>query len=162
MSVIGMTVTTLATGLATAVEKDERPEEGGFDLSAGMFGTAVSDWIREVAACMTGEMNYQEKRILQFAESQWGVRNIEQVALKACGECGEFAEAVTKIGEGRATYEDADEEVGDILIVLSQWAAKRGTTLEALRSKAFAKIKMRAEGITAQDIHGTMPPRQGH
>jgi hypothetical protein len=49
MSNYGMTVTLLATGLAEAVAKDERPEEGGFDLSAGMFGKHVSDWIREIA-----------------------------------------------------------------------------------------------------------------
>ena len=49
MSAHGMTVTILATELAAAVAKDERPEAGGFDLSAGMFGTAVSEWIRKVA-----------------------------------------------------------------------------------------------------------------
>lgn len=50
MSAYKTTITMLATGLAEAVAKDERPEEGGFDLSAGMFGQAVSDWIRSVAA----------------------------------------------------------------------------------------------------------------
>lgn len=49
MSAKGMMVTVLATGLAEAVLKDERPEEGGFDLSAGMFGRHVSDWIKGVA-----------------------------------------------------------------------------------------------------------------
>jgi hypothetical protein len=49
MSAYGITVTVLATGLAEAVMKDEAPEEGGFDLSAGMFGRHVSDWIRSVA-----------------------------------------------------------------------------------------------------------------
>ena len=49
MSRYGITVTTLAAGLAEAVLKDEQPEEGGFDLSAGLFGKHVSDWIREVA-----------------------------------------------------------------------------------------------------------------
>ncbi len=46
MSTYGVTVTILATQLAEAVLKDEAPEEGGFDLSAGMFGKHVSDWIR--------------------------------------------------------------------------------------------------------------------
>ena len=46
MSTYGITVTVLATQLAEAVLKDEAPEEGGFDLSAGMFGRHVSDWIR--------------------------------------------------------------------------------------------------------------------
>lgn len=86
-----------------------------------------------------------ENEILEFASTQWGERTDEKVALKACGECGEFAEAVTKIGESRATFEDADKEVGDVLIVLSQWAAKRGVTLAALRGWAFWRIKRRAE-----------------
>lgn len=49
MSTYGITVTILATQLAEAVLKDEQPEEGGFDLSAGLFGTNVSNWIRSVA-----------------------------------------------------------------------------------------------------------------
>ena len=49
MSKYGMTLTLLGTGLAQAVLQDEKPEEGGFDLSAGMFGSHVSAWLREVA-----------------------------------------------------------------------------------------------------------------
>lgn len=49
MSRYGMTITVLATQLAEAVLKDEAPEEGGFDLSAGLFGAHVSGWIRSVA-----------------------------------------------------------------------------------------------------------------
>ena len=49
MSAYGVMVTVLATQLAEAVLKDEAPAEGGFDLSAGMFGRHVSDWIRAVA-----------------------------------------------------------------------------------------------------------------
>jgi hypothetical protein len=46
----GMTLTVLCTQLAEAVGKDEAPEVGGFDLSAGMFGPHVSQWLRDVAA----------------------------------------------------------------------------------------------------------------
>ena len=49
MSAYGMTVTLLATQLCEAIAKDEAPEAGGFDLSAGLFGKAISDWIRETA-----------------------------------------------------------------------------------------------------------------
>lgn len=49
MSALSMTLTILATQLADAVLKDEAPEEGGFDMSAGMFGRNVSDWLRSVA-----------------------------------------------------------------------------------------------------------------
>jgi len=44
-----MTLTVLCTGLAEAVTKDEAPEVGGFDLSAGMFGPNVSQWLRDTA-----------------------------------------------------------------------------------------------------------------
>lgn len=49
MSTYGATVTILVTQLAEAVAKDEAPGEGGFDLSAGMLGQHVSEWIRETA-----------------------------------------------------------------------------------------------------------------
>jgi hypothetical protein len=57
MSERGMTLTVLATGLAEAVNKDEEEVRAGhpdcgFDLSAGMFGTHVSAWLREVADAM--------------------------------------------------------------------------------------------------------------
>lgn len=49
MSAYGITLTVLATGLAEAVAKDELPDNGGFDLSAGLFGQNVSAWLRSVA-----------------------------------------------------------------------------------------------------------------
>jgi hypothetical protein len=49
MSKYEITLTRLVTGLIEAVLQDEKPEEDGFDLSAGLFGTYVSSWIREVA-----------------------------------------------------------------------------------------------------------------
>jgi hypothetical protein len=47
-----MLISVLATGLAEAYAKDEAPEIGGFDISAGMFGPNVSDWVRSVAALL--------------------------------------------------------------------------------------------------------------
>lgn len=49
MSKLGIYQTIIATKFAEAVAKDEAPEEGGFDLSAGMFGRNVSDLIREIS-----------------------------------------------------------------------------------------------------------------
>lgn len=49
MSKEGMMLTVLATELAEAVAADERPEAGGCDLSAGMFGPAVSGWLCKLA-----------------------------------------------------------------------------------------------------------------
>lgn len=53
MSAYGMTLTVLCTTLAEAVAKDEDPSAGGFDLSAGLFGPNVSQWLRETAAEIT-------------------------------------------------------------------------------------------------------------
>lgn len=47
MGSFDMNCTLLALGLANAVAEDEK--DGGFDLSVGMFGLAVSQWLRGVA-----------------------------------------------------------------------------------------------------------------
>jgi hypothetical protein len=49
MSKMGMTLTVLCTGLVDAVNKDEAPEVGGFDLSAGLLGPNISQWLRDTA-----------------------------------------------------------------------------------------------------------------
>lgn len=87
-----------------------------------------------------------EIEILQFAEDQWGERTLELIGLKVAEEAGEIAGAIVKIPEGRLTWADLDKEVGDLLIVLSQIAAKRGWTLEQLRTQRFEQIKERALG----------------
>jgi hypothetical protein len=50
-----MTLTVLATGLAEAVSKDEQTNQVGFDLSAGLFGEQVSEWLRKTAEELSGE-----------------------------------------------------------------------------------------------------------
>jgi NTP pyrophosphatase (non-canonical NTP hydrolase) len=85
-----------------------------------------------------------EEEILEFANSQWGEKTWEGLGLKLGEEAGEVAGAIVKIPEKRATLEDLDLEVGDTLIVLSQIAARLGTTLEALQAKRFEQIKERA------------------
>lgn len=42
----------LARELSEAVLKDEAPGEDGFDLSAGLFGVHVSDWLRKTARAL--------------------------------------------------------------------------------------------------------------
>lgn len=86
----------------------------------------------------------REKEILAFASAQWGVKDMAAIGLKVGEEAGEVAGAIVKIPEGRAQLSDLDKELGDILIVLSQLAALRDTTLSALRSKRFEQIKARA------------------
>lgn len=73
-NVEGITVTILAKQLAEAVRKDEAPQEGGFDLSAGLFGTHVSDWIRATA----GEMERMRETLQSIADADW--RRWEELA----------------------------------------------------------------------------------
>lgn len=86
-----------------------------------------------------------ESTILAFAVSQWGEKTLEGRALKLGEESGEVQGAISKLSENRATESDLDDELGDVLIVLSQIAAMRGTTLDALRAKRFEFIKARAQ-----------------
>lgn len=65
-------VRVLAGGLAEAVLKDEAPEEGGFDLSAGMFGTHCSEWLRGVAATIE-LLTAQRDAWKEVAEHQYGL-----------------------------------------------------------------------------------------
>ena len=61
-------VLTLAMGLSVAVERDEAPEEGGFDLSAGLYGTHVSVWLRRLATDSRNARLRQE-RLLRAAQA---------------------------------------------------------------------------------------------
>lgn len=49
MNRFDMNCTLLALGLANAVAEDEKDTTDGFDMSAGVFGLAVSQWLRGVA-----------------------------------------------------------------------------------------------------------------
>lgn len=49
MSIAGLSATVLAGQLAEAVAKDELPENGGCDVSAGMYGPHASQVLRDVA-----------------------------------------------------------------------------------------------------------------
>jgi NTP pyrophosphatase (non-canonical NTP hydrolase) len=90
-------------------------------------------------------MKTTEEKILQFATEQWGPKDLSGLVMKLAEECGEIAGACVKIPEGRSTFEDLDKELGDALIVLSQFAAQRETTLEELRAERFAQIQERAK-----------------
>lgn len=101
-----------------------------------------------------------ETQILDFATEQWGEKSMERLVNKLAEETGEIAGAIVKIPEGRATTEDLDKELGDALIVLSQFAAKRGTTLDALRSKRFEQITARAASRSNDPVrHEGAQPR---
>ncbi len=61
-------VLALARGLSGAVERDEAPEEGGFDMSAGVYGAHVSLWLRRRA---TDALNarLRQERLLRAARA---------------------------------------------------------------------------------------------
>jgi NTP pyrophosphatase (non-canonical NTP hydrolase) len=89
-----------------------------------------------------------EQEILEFAEHHWGCKDLRGVCLKLMEEAGEVAGAVVKIPEGRATEQDLFDEMGDVLIVLSQLAAKHNKTLAELRANRFEHVKERNEATT--------------
>lgn len=84
-----------------------------------------------------------ERKILDFAEQHWGEKSLSAIAARLAEECGEVAGAIIKEEEGRKTPRDLLNEIGDVLIVLSQLAAKRGMTLEDIREERFNYIQRR-------------------
>lgn len=77
-----MTLTDLATKLAEAVVKDEAPDAGGFDLSAGMYGEHVSNWLRDVAT----ELETRREQ----SQTKDAVEMVTCTVDFLCDACGEF------------------------------------------------------------------------
>lgn len=92
-------------------------------------------------------MSIIEGKILDFAEARWGKKTIIALVAKLAEEAGEVAGACVKIGENRAEVPDLLDELGDVLIVVAQFAAKHDTTIDALMRDRFAMIKRRAEQL---------------
>lgn len=84
-----------------------------------------------------------EDNITYFCENKWGIKSYEKLANKLAEESGEVCGAVVKIEENRCTFQDLENEIGDVLIVLSQFASKMNLTLEEIRNKRFLEIKNR-------------------
>lgn len=84
-----------------------------------------------------------ENQILEFCEQKWKEKTLEKLANKLSEECGEICGAVVKIPEMRATPEDLKNEIGDLLIVVAQFAAKLNTTIDELVIERFKQIKLR-------------------
>ncbi len=59
-------VLALARGLSSAVLRDEAPQEDGFDISGGMYGTHVSLWLRRLATD-TLNARLRQERLLRAA-----------------------------------------------------------------------------------------------
>lgn len=86
-------VLALARGLSRAVERDEAPEEGGFDMSAGMYGTHVSRWLRRLATD-TVNARIRQERLLRAV----------QAALRYMQTRDQAADVVCQQLEGAITY----------------------------------------------------------
>lgn len=94
-------VLALARGLSSAVGRDEAPAEGGFDMSAGLYGTHVSLWLRQRATeAFTARL--RQERLLRAA----------QAALRYLHTRDQAADAVCQQLE-RAIAECAAEEPSD-------------------------------------------------
>ena len=84
-----------------------------------------------------------EDEILVFCTNKWGIKSYEKIANKLAEESGEVCGAVVKMEEGRCTFQDLQNEIGDVLIVLSQFASRMDLTLEEIRQKRFFEIQNR-------------------
>lgn len=61
-------VLALARALSRVIELDEAPEEGGFDMSAGLYGAHVSLWLRRLATDVLNA-RIREQRLLRAAHA---------------------------------------------------------------------------------------------
>lgn len=78
-----------------------------------------------------------EHTVTLFCDTKWGKKSPHGMAVKLAEECGEVCGAVTKMEEGRASKEDLLDELGDVLVVLCQFAHSECTTLQALLERRF-------------------------
>jgi hypothetical protein len=70
MSAYRVLLTVLVTGLSEAVAKDESPEEGGCDLSAGLYGPHASQWMRNTASALSSAQ-------AEAAAYKWGYEYLQ-------------------------------------------------------------------------------------
>ena len=96
-------VLALARGLSGAVERDEAPEEGGFDMSAGMYGAHVSLWLRRLATTVLNA-RIREERLLRAAQA--ALRYIQTRDQAADVVCQQLEHAIA--GYGAAGRSDSD------------------------------------------------------
>jgi hypothetical protein len=80
MSAYEMLLTMLVSGLAEAVAKDESPEEGGCDVSAGLYGPHASQWLRDTAAALSSAQ-------AEAAAYKWGYEYLQD-RMRSIGRLG--------------------------------------------------------------------------
>lgn len=94
----------LARGLSGAVERDEAPEEGGFDMSAGLYGAHVSLWLRQ-RATEAFNARLRQDRLLRAARA--ALRYMQTRDQAADVVCQQLERAI----EDCVTAERSDSEV---------------------------------------------------
>ena len=92
-----------------------------------------------------------EQIILEFIENEFGTRMLWAIGLKLGEESGEVLREIIKLEDETFTQIHLADEVGDVLVVLSQIAAIMDTTLEDLRDRRFKFIMQRAENLHSRE-----------
>ena len=88
-------------------------------------------------------MKATERQIAIWHDSRWGDKDDRVVCAKLAEEVGEVCGAFIKYDEGRKTFDDIFDEMGDVLIVMSVLAGRHGVTLEQLRGDRFKTVTQR-------------------
>lgn len=81
-----------------------------------------------------------EQAITEWYDVKWGDKDDRVVAAKLAEETGEVCGAFIKLAEGRRELADVQDELGDVLVVLSVLAGRHGWTLDELRDRRFAHV----------------------
>ena len=93
----------------------------------------------------------REQAINEWHDKKWPDKDDRHVAAKLAEETGEVCGAFIKLVEGRRTIDDVQDEIGDVLIVLSVLAGRHGWTLEDLRTRRFIVVSHRHEPTALED-----------
>lgn len=171
-------ITVLATGLADAVRKDEAPEEGGFDLSAGMFGAHVSAWIRATADDFIKCSDTPVKRSFQARVSDWMLECFgERIALDTTERNHRFLEESLELVQslgctesealqlvayvfGRPTGDPA-QEIGGVMVTLAALCATVPRDMDTCAEQELASVWTKIEKIRAKNAskpkHSPLP-----
>jgi NTP pyrophosphatase (non-canonical NTP hydrolase) len=96
-----------------------------------------------------------ENHIAAEVRNRHGEKSFDQLALKLAEEAGEVVGAINKLADGRSVAADVDAEIGDVLIVLCQFAERRGCKLEDYLVQRWATVCSRERREAAGEMIST-------